>query len=103
MSKTRQHIVAIARDKRGRIVSVGRNNYNKSHTIQYKFAKKTGVPYKIYLHAEIDCLIKARDRKVHSIQVKRLGNDGVYLRSKPCAVCFAALQAYGIKSIIWDE
>lgn len=91
-------LTAIAYDKRGKVISMGSNSYLKTHPIQAHFAKKQGTPYKQYLHAEIDALIKA-DRPVHRLMVFRIGANGKYLSAKPCAICMSAMKAYGVKII----
>ena len=94
-----QHnLTAFAYDKRGRLLSIGRNSYVKSHPVQARFAKKCGHPQKIYLHAEIDALIKART-KVHRLVVVRIKADGNYGSAKPCAVCQQAISFFGVASV----
>jgi len=63
-------------DKLGRVISVGANNYTKTHPVQSHFAKLAKVPEKIYLHAEIAPALAA-----------------------PCPACLAAIKAWGISKI----
>ena len=94
------NITAFIYDKRGRVLSVGKNSYVKTHPYQAKLAKETGMPYKIYLHAEIDAIIKCPDlKKAHSIFVVRVGAKGTHLLAKPCPVCMAAISAANIEKI----
>jgi deoxycytidylate deaminase len=99
MSKE-QNITAILKDKRGYVLSIGKNSYTKTHPIQAKHAQKVGLPEKIYLHAEVDALVRCKDlSKVDNITVIRETRHGRYLNAKPCPVCMSALKAAGIKNI----
>lgn len=95
----KQIITAIAYDKKGNVLSVGRNSYIKTHTIQGRYARKVGRPSSIFLHAEIDALIKAKRKNVYRMFVSRLGRDGTYCLAKPCPICQAALEDYGVKVV----
>lgn len=96
-------IKATIRDKRGKVLSVGTNNYSKSHPLQYSFAAGVGKPDAIYLHAEMDALIRCRDiSKAYSIHVERYYSDGRPALAKPCSICMAALKHYGVKEITWS-
>lgn len=95
-----QDITAIIYDKRGRVLSVGKNSYIKTHPLQAKYAHKVGLPEKQYLHAEIAAIVRCRDlQKAHRIEVLRVGRDGSLLLAKPCPVCQTAIKAAGIKNI----
>lgn len=97
---TQQSITAIIYDKRGRVLSVGQNSYVKSHTLQAEYAKKVGLPEKVFLHAEIHAITKCKDlSKAHSIFVSRYSKDGRPVLAKPCVVCQSALDTVGIKII----
>lgn len=97
----RQNITALAYDKRGRLLSVGRNSYVKTHPIQAKYARAVGKPTAIYLHAEVDALIRA-PRSVHKLVVSRKGAKG-FLLAKPCAICMSAINDYGVKLLEYTE
>lgn len=73
--KGKQRICAVACDKRGRVLSVGVNSYQKSHPIQAKYAEQTGNPEAQYVHAEVAALVALsyNDRqKVHKVFVSRV-------------------------------
>ena len=98
MLKVRHELTAIIYDKRGRTLSVGKNNYVKTHTYQAKCAHEAGLPEKQYLHAEIDAIIKCRDlKKAHKIFISRVMRDGSYGPAKPCPVCSLAIKKAGIR------
>lgn len=98
--KTHQNIIATIYDKRGRVLSIGKNSYRKTHPFQSKMAIKVGKPELIYLHAEIAALIKLKDwTKAYKIKIERYGKDGQPLLAKPCIICQEAINNSGIKII----
>lgn len=99
MSKRQEHI-AIAYDKRGKVISIGRNSYVRSNKTQRKYAKLVGKPDSVYLHAEIDALVRAKGRQIHTMFVSRITPTG-YALSKPCDICSQALKDFGVKEIKW--
>lgn len=101
---TKQNIVAIVKDKRGRILSIGKNSYVKTHTIMFKLGKEVGEPNKIFLHAEVDAIIGCSNiNKAHSIHVYRKLKSGKYGLAKPCKICMKAIQDAGIEVVTWSE
>ena len=100
MATVRQNITALIYDKKGRLLTMGKNSYVKTHPLQAKFANQVGLEHKIYLHAEIDALVKLKDwSKAHKIVITRLGKTGEPLLAKPCPVCERALKMAGITEI----
>lgn len=98
MSKKRFELTAFAYDKRGRLLSIGRNSYIKTHSLQAKFAKKAGRPQAIYLHAELVALLKSR-QQVHKLVVVRYNKDGSPGNAKPCEICQLAIEAFNVKHV----
>lgn len=97
-----QDITAIIYDKKGKVLSLGRNSYVKTHPKQAKHAHKVGLPEKIYLHAEIDAIIRCRDlSKAYKIVVSRITKKGKYGNAKPCPVCQSAIKEAGIRNVEW--
>ena len=97
----RQHIEAVIRDRRGRVISRGTNSYTKTHPLQAHWSRRVGLPaQRVYLHAEISALVRCRrlDR-AHSITITRRSPDGKYRLAAPCAACAAAIGAAGITRI----
>jgi tRNA(Arg) A34 adenosine deaminase TadA len=95
-----QIITAIIKDKKGNVLSIGQNNYVKTHPYQALCAAKAGMPEKIYLHAEIDAIVKCRDiSKAYSIHIFRKGKSSKWLLSKPCPVCQTALNQTPIQKV----
>lgn len=99
---TKQEITAIIYDRKGRVLSVGKNSYVKTHPLQAKHAEKVGLPDKQFLHAEIHAITKCRDlSKAHRIVVTRYDKKGRPLLAKPCPVCQSAIESVGIEVIEW--
>lgn len=100
MSKARFDITAIIYDKRGRVLSIGKNSYIKTHPLQHLHSHKVGLPHKQFLHAEIHAIAKCRNLdKAHRIVVMRYGKDGTPQNAKPCLVCQSAITEAGIPNI----
>ena len=100
----RHRITAIIFDKRGRILSTGRNRYDKTHPYQAKLAKQAGQKDRIYLHAEVDAIIRCRNRRAaRRILVLRFGRDGTPRLAKPCPICQMAIREAGIKEIEYTK
>lgn len=65
-------------------------------------ANHVGLPDKIYLHAEVDAILKCRDlSRAHKIFVSRVTPGGKYALAKPCPVCEQAIKEAGIKEVEW--
>lgn len=102
MAKGKYEITAIAYDKRGRILSVGKNNYLKTHPLQAKFSKNTSNPHRKHIHAELAALLAARG-KVHKLVVTRFDAMGNPATAKPCDACQKAIAYFGVKVVEWTE
>ncbi len=104
MSKRRnrtQHVTvrSTCTDKRGRIISTAINDYHKSHPVQAKLAKKVGQPARIFLHSEINAILKSRGRKIHKIFVERYDFAGNPKNAAPCPICAEFIRISGIKLV----
>lgn len=100
MAKARFDITAVIYDKRGRVLSIGKNSYVKTHPYQAKCAERAGLPDKQFLHAEIHAIVKCRRLdKAHKIVVMRFDNEGKAKNAKPCPICRSAIEAAGIKVV----
>lgn len=100
MANIRQDITAIIYDKKGRVLSIGKNSYTKTHTLQHHHANKVGLIGKDYQHAEVAAIVKCKDlSKAYSIHVTRVKGDGSYGLAKPCPICLSAISTTPIKII----
>jgi tRNA(Arg) A34 adenosine deaminase TadA len=104
MKKFRKHketkIKATVYNKKGQILAIAYNSYSKTHPIQAKYAKEANIPEKIYLHAEISAIIKAKKiGKPYKIKIERYYKDGKPALAKPCPACELAIREANIKYI----
>lgn len=99
-----QNITAIIFDKKGKVLSVGKNSYVKTHPKQARHAYRVGLPEKIFLHAEMDAIIRCRDlSRAHKIVVTRITKKGNYGNAEPCPVCYSAIKEAGIREVEWSN
>lgn len=91
-------VTAMAYDRKGRLLAVGKNSYVKTHPLQAKFAKKAGKEHAVYLHAELSALLKSRS-PVHKLIVFRHDSAGNPANAKPCASCQLAIKHFGVKYV----
>ena len=90
--------------KKNEVISIATNHDCKSHPIQARWGEKVGLREKIFLHAEIAALIKARDDADKIIVVRLGGHSGNELRmAKPCPICEAFyLRHSGISDVYYS-
>lgn len=102
-NKTIYSMTAYIKDKKGNILSFGKNSYIKTHPTMYRLGKKVGYlkGERINLHAEIDAINKCRNiEKAHTIEVFNYSESKQqYLASKPCAICMLAISKTPVKVI----
>ena len=102
-SPSRKKVGAVLYNSRRRVITTAVNNDYKSHPRQAWWAQRVGLDEKIYLHAEMACLIKAREAADTIVVVRLGGHDGKSLRqSRPCPVCEPALRYAGIKHVYYS-
>ena len=98
--KQQQNVTAFVYDRKGTLLSTGRNSYLKSHPIQYRAAAAVNKPECIYLHAEVAALVKIKDwTKAHRIDVVRYMKDGTTGNAKPCPICSRIIGQTNIKIV----
>lgn len=99
-TRQRQDLTALIYDKRGRVLSIGKNSYVKTNTHMAEHARLVGQPEKIYLHAEVAAILKCKDlSRAWRIKVFRFFKDGTEANAAPCAVCRSAISATQIRYI----
>lgn len=94
-----RRIVAAVTDKKGRLLSIGVNSYEKTHPLQAKYAKQASKPDKVFLHAEIAALVKVRNGIPHKIYIARVNKAGEPCLAAPCEICQLAIEYAGIEEI----
>jgi tRNA(Arg) A34 adenosine deaminase TadA len=89
--------------RKSKIIATATNLENKTHPLQAQFAQKVGLKEKIYLHAEINALIRAREN-ADTIIVARIGghSHNELRNSKPCPICRMALKMNNVHKIIYS-
>lgn len=93
-------ITATIYDRKGRVLSIGQNNYLKTHPLQAEHAAKVGEPYKIFIHAEVSAITRCSDlSKAYRILITRYDRSGRPALAQPCAICVSAIKATRIKII----
>jgi deoxycytidylate deaminase len=96
------HLTATVYDKKGRILAIGENSFQKTHPKQKKWAQMVGGrhAHREFLHAEIRAIIRALKKgKPYKIKVERYTYDGEPALAKPCPICEIAIAEAGIKLI----
>ncbi len=103
-SMTKKYVMgAVALDKSGKEVSRGMNSGSKTHPLQARHAAQQRLSHKIFLHAEIATLVKAR-KKVHTIIVARtMQDENKFGLAKPCPICIEAMREAGVKKVFYTN
>jgi deoxycytidylate deaminase len=96
---TQYEIIATCYDKKGRRLSSATNSYSITHPLQAKYAAKVGHQHRIYLHAEIAAIIKAKKKQIHKIKVERYDSKGNPKLAAPCPICQEAIRIANIKFV----
>lgn len=90
---------------KNRLLSVGQAKI-KTHPLQAKFASNSK---RIYLHAEIDVIVRCINNhgtdilKESDLYILRLSKGGAVSMSKPCSGCQRAIEAFQLKSVNWTH
>jgi tRNA(Arg) A34 adenosine deaminase TadA len=99
MVRSSKHAAAIV--YKGQIIILGRNQY-KTHPIMIKYGKNDKA---IYLHAEIDAIVRCINKYGSNILSKcdlyvlRTDKMNRISSSKPCEGCQKAVEAFGIRKV----
>lgn len=103
-TRKKYHIKATAYDKRGRILSIGCNEYHRSHPLFKHFAILAGESdHKIWKHAEFSACIAAGKKKIHTVFVERYYNNGMPANAEPCPICKVMLRAFGVSRVLYTH
>lgn len=94
-------ITALIYDRKGNVLSIGKNSYVKTHPMQAMHAKACGLEDKVFMHAEINAIARCRDiDKAHRIEVVRFDSTGKPRIAKPCKICARAISFTNIKEVV---
>lgn len=91
-------ITALAYNKAGRLIAIGRNSYIKTHPLQARYAAQAHRPDALYLHAEIHALVRARE-PVHRLVVLRYDSQGRPKNATPCGICQLAIKDFNVEHV----
>lgn len=90
--------------RKNKVIATAANHDCKSHPLQAKWAERVGLNEKIYLHAEMSAMIKAREEADKIVVVRLGGHSGDELRqARPCPICEAYLRHSNIKHVYYSE
>jgi len=103
--KTKYNVTAIIRNKKGYVLSIGKNSYKKSHPIMMKISKNKTLPkVQTFIHAEVDAIIKCRNIKdAYSIEIYNYTEKGNAAISKPCPLCMSLIEQTPILVIKYHD
>lgn len=93
-------VIAMTLDTHGKLISIGTNSYEKTHPLQAKYARMTGNPHRIYLHAEIDALTTLKRIQPRTLIVARVNRFGP-CNAMPCDICSRAAVDLGINKVVY--
>ncbi len=106
-NKTQYVATAYIKNKRGRVLSIGKNSYIKTHPKMVKLGRRLGYLHheKRFIHAEIDALNKCVNlEKAYSIEVYIYSKgSNRYTTSMPCPICTMALKESGIRFVDFQD
>lgn len=99
---SQQRLAAICVDRKGRVLGKGTNSYTRSHPLQKHFTMLVGQPEKkVYLHAELQAILKCKDKQIHTLYVARALKDGTISLAKPCKACAQMLKSFGVQKVVY--
>jgi tRNA(Arg) A34 adenosine deaminase TadA len=94
----RYRLAAMVYDDKHNPISFGTNSYVKTHPVQ---AALTGAQ-KIFIHAEIQALLRASGRQSRGILVVRVNKHGLAM-ARPCRACYWAIIVSGLSEIMYSD
>lgn len=103
MAQRKYLVLAHAFDKKGRLLAVATNSYTKTHPLQAYFAKKVGQPERQFAHAEIACILRCKDKQIHTLRIFRYDQNNDLVCAKPCPICQEAISAYNIPHVWYSD
>ena len=99
---SQQRLAAICVDKKGKVLGRGVNSYTRTHPLQKHFAIVAALPEeKMFLHAELQAVLRSRDKEIHTIYVARVLKDDTISLAKPCKACEQMLKSFGVQKVVY--
>jgi len=99
--KCKFNMMSVSLDRKGNIVAFGKNSYCKTHPKMALYNKNYN-EFKIFLHSEIDCLIRSK-KEPYTLIVARIGKKGEIRIAKPCPVCLEAIKHSTVKQVFFTN
>lgn len=105
--KGKKRVAAVITGKRGNVVSIGINDYTKSHPEQKRLSLKAGLDeQRCYIHAELSAILrlpKSKEKQWYKLSVARIDSKGHAQLAMPCPSCMLAIKEAGyIKAVEWS-
>jgi deoxycytidylate deaminase len=103
--RSKYNVTAIIRNKKGYVLSVGKNSYKKSHPIMSELSKYETIPkLQTFVHAEVNAIVKCRNIKdAYSIEIFNYTEHGNPALSKPCLLCMSLINKTPIRVIKYHD
>ena len=99
---SQQRLAAICVDRKGKVLGRGVNSYTRTHPLQKHFAIMAALPEeKMFLHAELQAVLRSRDKEIHTIYVARVLKDDTISLAKPCKACSQMLKSFGVQKVVY--
>ena len=99
---SQQRLAAICVDKKGKVLGRGVNSYTRTHPLQKHFAIMAALPEeKMFLHAELQAVLRSRDKEIHTIYVARVLKDDTISLAKPWKACEQMLKSFGVQKVVY--
>lgn len=83
--------------KKNEIISVGWNNYYKTHPLSKKFGYYNGI------HSELSCIVSCQRSMRGTYMINTRIKNGDLAISKPCNICQRMLLWYNIENIVYSN
>ena len=87
---------------KNKILSIGRNNPDKTHPLSYKYGYRFSC-----IHSELNVLVNFRYPHSYLQKCKlvniRINSRAELRMSKPCNICVGLISAFGISEIIYSN
>jgi len=92
--------------QKNRIISIGTNNFNKSHpkNNQFDYTKEDSNDYLPSLHSEMDAWLKLGEKDCSDFAFVniRINNNGELDNSLPCKGCQSLMKQIGFKKFFYS-
>ena len=91
---------------KNKLISIGSNNYNKTHPLSLKYRKKeVWSDYLPSIHSELSAVLKLGEENCsdYSFFNVRIDNNGMINNSYPCSGCIEFLKQIKFKSFFYSN